>query len=134
MAKGKPQSIPLAGSRPSITRSDALSGPLHEAGLGVPRLVIELERMLAATVTQSHSEPDPKGKSNITVEVEKPDWKTRGKAIDMLALIHGYAYAPQKAQDQDPLVVIINKLPEQVREKLLTTIQNRLVPLTMGEN
>lgn len=125
MAKQKP-SIPLAGSRPSITRSDALSGPLHEAGLGVPRLVIELERMLAATVTTSHMEPDPRGKSKIEVEVSLPDWRTRTRAMEMLAAIHGYAYAPQKAQDQHPLINLILQLPDEIRQPVEQALENRL--------
>jgi hypothetical protein len=129
MGKRATSSIPLAGSRPSITRSDALSGPLHDAGLGIDRLVAELETMLSATITSTRMEPDPKGKQKIEVTVEKPNWPVRSRAIEMLYVIHGYQYAPQKAQDQHPLVLILNQLPDEIRQPVEASIENRLKTL-----
>jgi len=126
----KPHAIPLERSRPSITRSDALSGPLHEAGLGIPRLVAELESMLHATMVRTLMVKSGNiGGSKRTKEIEVPDYRTRLAATQMLTAIHGYAYAPQKAQDQHPLVVILNQLPEEIRQPVEQSIENRLKTL-----
>jgi hypothetical protein len=126
MAKRATSSIPLAGSRPSITRSDALSGALHDAGLGVARMVIELNAMLAASVSHTVTEPDPIGKGRIESTVQLPNWSVRMRALEMLHDIHGYLFSPQKAQDQHPIVVILNQLPDETRQAVEQSIENRL--------
>jgi len=126
--------IPLARARPSTTRSDALSGPLHEAGLGIPRLVAELELMLHATKMKPQWEkPGAAGAQWHTKVVEVPDYKTRLAATQLLTVIHGYAYAPQKTQDQHPLIVILNQLPEEIRQRVEQSIENRLKGLLTGD-
>ena len=121
--------IPLRESRPSTTRSDALSGPLHAAGLGIDRLVQKLNQMIDATITVRVICRTEAGEYVDHREVTEPDWKTQLKAAEMLNQIHGYGYAPQKAQDQHPLVLILNQLPDEIRQPVEQSIENRLKTL-----
>jgi hypothetical protein len=123
--RAKPATIPLQKSRPSTTRSDALSGPLHDAGLGIPRLVAELEAMLSASMIVKKLVKIADGDWR-QQDFEIPDWRTRTKAVELLQVIHGYQYAPQKAQDQHPIVLILNQLPDETRQAVEQSIENRL--------
>jgi len=121
--------IPLQGSHPSITRSDALSGPLHEAGLGIPRLVAKLEQLMEAKVTVRVVCRAEDGTYVDHRNVTEIDSKTQLRAAEILQQIHGYSYAPQKAQDQHPLVLILNQLPDETRQAVEQSIENRLKTL-----
>ena len=122
--------IPLRESRPSTTRSDAACGALRRQELTEDTLASNIKAMQGATMLERRAVNGPDGKYSHHETVEVPDWKTRTRGVELQAEIEGWKYAPQKAQDQDPLVVVINKLPEVVREKLLQTVTNRLLPLT----
>lgn len=121
--------IPLQASRPSITRSDAACEALRRQGMSEDTLAADLAAMRAATRSRSiwvYATDGQPGHSEIITE---PDYKTRLEAAKLQAEIEGWKYAPQKAQDQHPLVLILNQLPDEIRQPVEQSIENRLKTL-----
>jgi len=120
--------IEMQASRPSITRNDALAAAFRRVGMDTDTLAAEIKALKQATIqvsrpvrvngTYSHHE---------TVEV--PDNRTRLEAAKLQVIIEGWQFSPQKAQDQHPLVVILNQLPEEIRQPVEQSIENRLKTL-----
>ena len=116
-------------ARPSITRSDSASKAFTEAGLGLSALIERTRAQCDAMIIISRPVRDAAGNYKRHETIEIPDWRAREAAHARLERIHGWQYSPQKSQDIPPIVLWLQQLPVEARERVESIIRDRLMPL-----
>jgi hypothetical protein len=103
--------VPLSDVRPSVSRSDELSGDLIVRGVDSRRIAEELELALGATM-QVHRPVTVCGKYSHHEDVDVPDWKTRMVAIEKIIKVRGWEFDVERLQEgsvsRDILMVVRN--------------------------
>jgi hypothetical protein len=125
-AKMRIKPIEMQASRPSITRNDAACAALRRAGLDADTLAADVRALRQATIRRSIWVYGGNGEKGHSETIEEPDYRTRLEGAKLQVVIEGWQFSPQKAQDQHPLVLILNQLPEEIRTVVEQSIENRL--------